>query len=335
MIRSSCLRGATGLSFQGGPPTFIPPPLSPLSTRLHAPRAGEVLYTSLMRQIILGENLQAISTLPDACARLIYIDPPFNTGKVQRRDRIRVSKDETGDRIGFGGRRYSVQRLAGSDYEDDFDDYLGFLMPRIEAALRCLTPDGSLMVHLDCREVHYVKVALDRALGRDSFKNEIIWAYDYGARSRNRWPAKHDSILWYALDPDNYVFNFDEMDRIPYMAPGLVTKEKAERGKTPTDVWWHTIVPTNGREKTGYPTQKPLGILNRIIKVHSRPTDTVLDLFAGSGTTGEAAALHGRGFVLIDSNPDATAIMADRLARFAPQCVGFETAPTGTEMLFS
>lgn len=297
------------------------------------PRSGR--YTCLMRQIILGENQQAISTLPSAFTRLIYIDPPFNTGKVQRRDRIRVYEEEAGARTGFGGRRYGVERLASSDYADDFDDYLGFLMPRIEAALRCLTPDGSLMVHLDCREVHHVKVALDHMLGRDSFKNEIIWAYDYGARSRHRWPAKHDTILWYALDPDTYIFNFDEMDRIPYMAPGLVTREKAERGKTPTDVWWHTIVPTNGKEKTGYPTQKPLGILNRIVKVHTRPGDTVLDFFAGSGTTGEAAALHGRGFVMIDSNPDAAAIMAERLTRFSPECLGFEPASTSREMLFS
>jgi site-specific DNA-methyltransferase (adenine-specific) len=235
-----------------------------------------------------------------------------------------VAEDrESGSRTGFGGRRYAVEKLASSSFEDQFDDFERFLMPRIEKAVRCLTKDASLFVHLDSREVHYVKVALDRLLGREKFKNEIIWAYDYGGRSKNRWPAKHDTILWYALDPSNYVFNFDAMDRVPYLAPGLVGKEKAERGKTPTDVWWHTIVPTNSREKSGYPTQKPLGILSRIVKIHSQPGDVVLDFFAGSGTTGVAAARHGRGFVLVDDNPEAVRIAARRLAEFEPECAGF------------
>lgn len=277
-----------------------------------------------MRKIILGDNAAILPTLPESFARAIYIDPPFNTGKVQKRDRIRVTAtDGEGARGGFGGRRYAVQRVESGSYDDDFEDFEAFLMPRIEAALRCLTPDGSLFVHLDYREVHYIKVALDKLLGRDRFMNEIIWAYDYGGRPKNRWPAKHDTILWYTLDPSRYVFNFDEMDRIPYMAPGLVSKEKAERGKTPTDVWWHTIVPTSGREKTGYPTQKPLGILNRVIKVHSRPGDVVLDFFAGSGTTGEAAARHDRGFVLVDDNPEAVRIAASRLSSYGPECIGF------------
>lgn len=235
-----------------------------------------------------------------------------------------TATDGPGDRGGFGGRRYTVEHLDSSAYDDDFDDFEAFLMPRIEASLRCLTKNGSLFVHLDYREVHHIKVALDRLLGRERFINEIIWAYDYGGRPKNRWPAKHDTILWYALDPSDYTFDFEAIDRIPYMAPDLVGQEKAERGKTPTDVWWHTIVPTNGREKTGYPTQKPLGVLNRLVKVHSRPGDVVLDFFAGSGTSGEAAAQNGRGFVLIDSNPDAAKIMATRLAAFEPELVGFE-----------
>jgi site-specific DNA-methyltransferase (adenine-specific) len=196
-------------------------------------------------------------------------------------------------------------------------------MPRIERALRCMPPDGSLFVHLDSREVHYIKVALDRMLGRHRFMNEIIWAYDYGGRPKSRWPNKHDTLLWYALNPHDYVFNYDAMDRIPYMAPGLVTKEKAERGKTPTDVWWHTIVPTSGHEKTGYPTQKPLGVVGRVVRIHSKPGDVVLDFFAGSGTAGEAAAKAGRGFVLVDDNPDAARVMAHRLAPFEPEHVGF------------
>lgn len=281
-----------------------------------------------MKKIILGDNADVLPTLPEKFARLIYIDPPFNTGKVQKRDRILVTAtDGEGDRGGFGGRRYDVEKVESGSYDDDFDDFEQFLMPRIEASLRCLKNDGSLFVHLDYREVHHIKVALDKLVGRHRFINEIIWAYDYGGRPKNRWPAKHDTILWYALKPDDYVFNFDEMDRIPYMAPGLVGPEKAERGKTPTDVWWHTIVPTNGREKTGYPTQKPLGVLNRVIKVHSRPDDVVLDFFGGSGTTGEAAARHGRGFVLIDNNPDAVQVAATRLADFHPDCDRFTVAP--------
>lgn len=282
-----------------------------------------------MRRILFGDNAAVLPALPAAFARLIYIDPPFNTGRTQARESIRVAKtDGEGDRGGFGGKRYRVEaRAVGPAYEDHEDDYVGFLLPRIEAALRCLTPDGSLFVHLDAREVHYVKVALDGLLGRRSFMNEIVWAYDYGGRPKTRWPAKHDTILWYARDPDAYVFNFAAMDRIPYMAPGLVTKEKAVLGKTPTDVWWHTIVPTNGREKTGYPTQKPLGILNRIVKVHSAPGDVVLDFFAGSGTAGVSAAQHGRGFVLVDASLEAVRVAAERLSAYAPECVGFEPPP--------
>jgi len=283
-----------------------------------------------MRRIVLADCLEALTGMPERFARLAYLDPPFNTGHTQRRERLRVRRDEAGSRRGFGDRRYAVERRSGGSYPDRFDDYPSFLLPRIEAAVRCLTADGSLFVHLDPREVHYVKVALDELLGRERFMNEIVWAYDFGGRSRRRWPAKHDTILWYAMDPADYVFDYEAMDRIPYMAPGLVGARKAERGKTPTDVWWHTIVPTTGREKTGYPTQKPLGVLERIVKVHSAAGDVVLDPFAGSGTTGEAAARNDRGFVLVDENPEAARVMGERLGRFRPECVGF-TLPAGSE----
>jgi site-specific DNA-methyltransferase (adenine-specific) len=247
------------------------------------------------------------------------------------RERLTAVADPTATRVGFGGRTYRTERTGKTGYADKFDDFVPFLMARIEASLRCLTARGSLFVHLDYREVHYVKVALDALLGRDHFINEIIWSYDYGGRPKDRWPAKHDSILWYALNPADYVFHYDAIDRIPYMAPGLVGAEKAARGKTPTDVWWNTIVPTNGREKTGYATQKPLGVLNRIVQVHSDPGAVVLDYFGGSGTTGEAAALHDRNFVLIDQNPEAVAVMARRLARFQPEHIGF--SPEGAPAL--
>ncbi len=274
-----------------------------------------------MRRILHGDNLTALAELPEKFARLAYLDPPFNTGRVQRRDRMRVrsvNDDGAGERGGFHGRRYSVERTRSASFADSFDDYVGFLLPRVEALLRCLTEDASIFVHLDTREVHYVKVALDQLLGRECFINEIIWSYDFGGRPRTRWPAKHDTILWYALDPDSYVFDYDAIDRIPYMAPGLVSAEKAARGKTPTDVWWQTIVPTNSREKTGYPTQKPLPILERIVRVHSRVGDVVIDPFAGSGTTAFAAAKNGRGFVAIDASDDAIAVMRKRLAAYEP-----------------
>lgn len=269
-----------------------------------------------MRRIVEGDCLEVLPTLPLAFARLAYVDPPFNTGRRQARQRIVATADEEGTREGFGGRRYLAENVDSPSYHDQREDYVPWLMRRIEASLPCLTDDASLFVHLDPREAHYVKVALDGLFGRASFLGEIVWAYDFGGRSKKCWPAKHDTILWYARDPKRYVFDYDAMDRIPYMAPGLQSAERAARGKTPTDVWWHTIVPTNGKEKTGYPTQKPLGVIERIVKVHSAREDVVLDFFAGSGTTGEAAARNGRGYVLIDESAEAVAVMGSRLASF-------------------
>ncbi|MBR4422593.1 MAG: site-specific DNA-methyltransferase, partial [Mailhella sp.] len=215
-----------------------------------------------------ADNLKILRSLPDGIVDLIYIDTPFNTGKKRNLTRIRTVRDEHGDRVGFQSRRYKTIELGTFSYSDSYDDFQGFLEPRMEEAKRLLSPNGSLFFHIDYREVHYCKVMLDGIFGRDSFINEIIWSYDYGARSKSRWSPKHDNILWYAKDPASYTFNYDAIDRIPYMAPGLVGPEKAARGKTPTDVWWHTIVSPNGKEKTGYPTQKPLGIIDRIVKVH-------------------------------------------------------------------
>lgn len=278
-----------------------------------------------MPKIIFGENLEHLLTMPTGSARLIYIDPPFNTGKVQKRLTLRTIRDEEqGDRVGFQGKRYRTVKLGSTEYADVFDDYLAFLEPRLVEAHRILSADGSLFFHIDYREVHYCKILLDMIFGRSSFMNEIIWAYDSGARSKTKWPAKHDSILWYAKDPDQYVFRIEEVDRIPYMAPGLVGPEKAARGKTPTDVWWHTIVSPNGREKTGYATQKPLGIIERIVKVHSHPGDLIVDFFAGSGTMGEAAARNGRDFLLVDNNEEAVRVMIDRLAVFSPDVVNWK-----------
>ena len=273
--------------------------------------------------IHLSDNLTFLKSLDKESVDLIYIDPPFNTGKDRKHTRISTVQSDVGDRRGFGGKLYKTKAGKTRMYRDVFTDYLKFLEPRLKEAFRVLKSDGSFFLHLDYREAHYCKVWLDFMLGRDHFMNEIIWAYDYGGRSKKKWSAKHDTILWYAKDPKNYTFNFEEMDRIPYMAPGLVTKEKAARGKTPTDVWWHTIVPTNGKERTGYPTQKPLGVLRRIVSVHSKPGDTVLDFFAGAGTTGEAAALLGRKFILVDNNKEAMKIAKKRLKQYKPECIGF------------
>ncbi|MFN8589948.1 MAG: site-specific DNA-methyltransferase [Thermomicrobiales bacterium] len=265
-------------------------------------------------RVILGDNLDVLRSLSAASINLIVTDPPFNTGRLQRRTELKTSADEEGDRNGFQGRRYRSLRVGSRAFADAFDDYLAFLEPRLCEMHRVLADNGSLYLHLDPREVHYVKVLLDAIFGRESFLNEIIWAYDYGGRSRSRWPAKHDTILLYAKDPRNYVFNYDAIDRIPYMAPGLVGPEKAALGKVPTDTWWHTIVPTSGKEKTGYPTQKPLGIVKRMILASSHPGDLVLDCFAGSGTVGEACRLTGRRFLLVDNNPEALDVMAKRFA---------------------
>lgn len=264
--------------------------------------------------VVEGDNLEAIAELPDAAFTVVYLDPPFNTGRRQDRRGTTSVRSATGGVTGFKGQQYERIRGDLMSYDDRFEDYWSFLEPRLAEAWRLLAPDGTLYLHLDYREAHYAKVLLDALFGRDAFLNEIVWAYDYGAKARNRWPTKHDTILVYVRDPARYHFDSTAVDREPYMAPGLVTPEKAARGKLPTDVWWHTIVSPTGREKTGYPTQKPLGILRRIIQASSREGDWVLDFFAGSGTTGVAAAELGRRFVLVDESADAVRVIRERLS---------------------
>ncbi|MCK9246892.1 MAG: site-specific DNA-methyltransferase [Anaerolineaceae bacterium] len=270
----------------------------------------------MKHSVYFGDNLRLLEMLPDACVDLIYIDPPFNTGKVQSRKQLRTVRAEEGqgDRTGFGGNSYHTEVLGEGDYRDTFSDFEAFLRPRLEQAYRVLKGDGSFYFHIDYREAHYCKIMLDQIFGRGNFINEIIWAYDFGGRAKNRWPAKHDTIFFYAKDARGYTFNLEDIDRIPYMAPGLVGPKKAAKGKLPTDTWWHTIVGTNSREKTGYPTQKPLGILERIVRASSDPGDLVLDFFAGSGTTGQACLNLNRRFILCDSNPQAVEVMKIRFA---------------------
>lgn len=266
-----------------------------------------------MIDIRYGDNLELLKQIESESIDLIYIDPPFNTGKTQRRTSIKTVQAEEGTRIGFQGKHYRTETIGQKSYNDTFENLPDYLEPRMREAYRVLKPHGALYFHIDYREVHYCKIMLDQIFGRDSFLNEIIWAYDYGARTTKKWPAKHDNILYYVKDPENYTFNYDAIDRIPYMAPGLVGPEKAAKGKTPTDTWWHTIVSPTGKEKTGYPTQKPEGILRRIISASSNPGDQVLDFFAGSGTTGAVCQELGRDCILIDNNPQAIEVMKKRL----------------------
>ncbi|WP_051476863.1 site-specific DNA-methyltransferase [Arthrobacter sp. Br18] len=268
--------------------------------------------------VVHADNALYLATLPDESFTMIYVDPPFNTGRAQRRQQTTMVRSAAGagDRVGFKGMSYSTVKGMLASYDDAFEDYWDFLAPRLTEAWRLLTDDGTLYLHLDYREVHYAKVMLDALFGRECFLNEIIWAYDYGARSKRKWPAKHDNILVYVKNPSRYYFDSAEVDREPYMAPGLVTPEKVALGKLPTDVWWHTIVSPTGREKTGYPTQKPEGLLRRAVAASSREGDWVLDFFAGSGTLGAVAGKLGRKFVCVDENPQAIDVMSKRLAPF-------------------
>jgi site-specific DNA-methyltransferase (adenine-specific) len=277
-------------------------------------------------EIVLGDNLDVLPRLGSGAFQLIYIDPPFNTGKAQARKTLQTVPDSEGDRTGFVGRRYKTRLLAESSYLDQFDDYLAFLEPRLREAHRLLAKEGAFYFHIDYREAHYCKLLLDEVFGRECFLNEIVWAYDYGARSKRRWPAKHDTILVYVKDAKTYYYDAEAVDREPYMAPGLVSAEKAAKGKLPTDVWWHTIVPTGGAEKTGYPTQKPEGILRRMVQASTRPGDWCLDFFAGSGTLGVVAAKLDRRYVLIDDNPEAVRVMRERLEPQAKTSRNFSKA---------
>jgi site-specific DNA-methyltransferase (adenine-specific) len=269
--------------------------------------------TNSENTVYFGDNLSVLKSIPDSSIQLIYIDPPFNTGREQHRSKVTTKRSDQGDRVGFKGQRYETVKSKILSYDDQFANYWEFLEPRLEQALRILKESGTLYLHLDYREAHYAKVLLDALFGPDCFLNEIIWAYDYGGKSKSRWPSKHDTILVYVKDPAKYYFDSESVDREPYMAPGLVTPEKVEKGKLPTDVWWHTIVSPTGKEKTGYPTQKPIGILRRIIQASSKPGDTVLDFFAGSGTTGFVANELGRKFILVDQNPESIEVIKDRL----------------------
>ena len=291
--------------------------------------SAAVRRVAVVDRILLGDNLPLLAAEPAGSVTMAYLDPPFNTGRAQTRRTIATTPDPEGDRTGFGGRRYASRLLEESSYRDAFDDYLAFLEPRLREVRRLLAPDGTLYFHIDYREAHYCKLLLDELFGRDCFLNELIWAYDYGAKPRTRWPAKHDTILVYVREAGRHFFDAEAVDREPYMAPGLVTPEQRERGKRPSDTWWHTIVSPTGREKTGYPTQKPEGIVRRMVQASSRPGDLCLDPFAGSGTLGAVAAKLGRRFLLIDESPQAAGVMERRLGLLAQK--SRSSSPSGVD----
>ena len=291
--------------------------MSPLSE-------GGAIDVSQGNWLVLGDSLPLLRSLPDACVDLIYIDPPFHTGQVRRLSSIRLGEGD-GLRRGFGDRLFRYRVVSQREYDDamPLEEYMAFLYDRLLEARRILAPRGSMYLHFDYRAAHYVRLLMDEVFGPDCFLNEIIWAYDYGGRPRDRWPKKHDNILWYARSPEGWTFNRDDIDRLPYMAPGLVGPEKAAKGKLPTDVWWLTIVPTKGAERTGYPTQKPERLLERIIRASSRPGELVCDFFCGSGTTGIVAERLGRRWLMVDNNAEAIEVTRRRLERL-PGCAPYE-----------
>jgi len=277
-----------------------------------------------MNKIVLADNLKYLKEIQDNSIDLIYVDPPFNTKSTQKRTKIKTILSEDGLN-GFGGNKY-IRENDGEygSYEDSYEDYIGFIKPRLEEAYRVLKSTGTIYVHLDWREVHYVKIEMDKIFERDNFLNSIVWSYDYGAKSKKKWATKHDDILVYVKDKDNYTFNYDKVPRVPYLAPALAGPAKAAMGKAITDVWWHTIVPTNSKEKQNYSTQKPLGILRRIVEVSSNEGDLCLDFFAGSGTFGAACVEFRRNFIMLDNNPQAFEVMKKRFEKIDDLEVEYE-----------
>ncbi len=250
----------------------------------------------MLGTVIHAEALDAMRNMADGSFDMVYSDPPFGTGQ----ERVMLRKREG-------------KVISKISYNDRYEDYLAFLRPHLEEMHRVLKATGTLYLHLDCRWSHYAKVMLDEVFGPECFLNEVIWAYDYGGRGKRCWPQKHDNVLVYVKTPGEHVFEWDAIDRIPYMAPGLQKDPaRAASGKVPTDVWWMSIVGTQSKERNGYPTQKPVKLIERAILASCPQGGTVLDPFAGSGTTGQAALNLSRPFTLVDLSPWAIEVMQER-----------------------
>jgi site-specific DNA-methyltransferase (adenine-specific) len=252
-----------------------------------------------------GQALNFLQSLDDSSIDLIYTDPPFGTGDMQT-----MSRKKAGTVI------------SKIEYSDKFSNYMEFLEPHLWEMHRVLKDTGTMYLHLDWRWVHYAKVVCDEIFGYDNFLNEIIWSYNFGGRGKDRFPQKHDTILVYAKELGKHTFNWDDIDRIPYAAPALQyagrTKEEAEKriaeGQVPTDVWSMSIVGTASKERIGYPNQKPLKLIKRIIAASSNPNDIVIDPFVGSGSTAGAAIEMDRRFIVNDASQHAIDTMKKRFA---------------------
>lgn len=256
-------------------------------------------------RIIRADNLTFMARLPGQCCDLIYVDPPFCTGKERTR----------GD-----GRHKFADHWPGG-----LKAYLDFLQPRLEQMHRILKPAGSLYVHLDWRAVHYVKVLLDDIFGEGQFLNEIIWSYRTGGLSKRWFARKHDTILLYARQAGKHKFkvlragafrtdgmNFDEQGR-PYKQTRAGRLYFHPDGPALTDVWEIPFLSTVSLERTGYPTQKPEALLERIIEASSEPGDLVADFFCGSGTTAAVAKRLGRRWLTCDISPEAVRMARKRV----------------------
>ena len=257
-----------------------------------------------MNKVHLADALSFLKGLPDSSVDMVYTDPPFGTGTVQQMNR-----------------KKGTEIVSKIGYSDKFDDYVEFLRPHLVEMHRALKVTGTMYLHMDWRWVHYAKVECDKIFGYDNFLNEVIWSYNFGGRGKDKWPAKHDTILVYVKERGKHTFNWEEIDRIPYVAPELQyvgrSKEDAEKriaaGQVPTDVWSMSIVGTASKERLGYPNQKPLKLIERAIRASSNRGDTIVDPFVGSGTTAAAAHSLGRSFEVCDMNPESTNLVISRM----------------------
>ena len=237
--------------------------------------------------------LELAHTLETGSVDLLYADPPFNTGKTQH-----------------GQTKTDTPAPSYGDTFDSTDAWTAWLRERLEATLPALKPTGSVLLHVDWRTSHHARVLLDDLLGADRFVNHLVWAYGLGGSSKRRFARKHDDILFYAIDPDRYFFE-------PPMVPATSNRMKGEMKKA-TDVLDVPAINNMAFERTGYPTQKPLALLDMLVRACCPSGGLVVDPCCGSGTTLVAAADAGRCALGCDRNPDAVAIAEQRLGAIHP-----------------
>lgn len=276
-----------------------------------------------MNQLLLGDNLQVLKTLPDESVDLIYLDPPFFSNR-----NYEVIWGDAGEVRSFNDR-----------WSGDMMHYIGWLKERVQEMHRVLKPTGSLYLHCDWHADAYIRVhILDPIFGEKNFRNEIIWAYtNSGGRSKNGFAKKHDTIFWYSKLSKNFIFNSKDVlierragktsrggiigidkDGRSFQeikSNGKVYRYFLDEGKIPEDVWTIETMPPHGRERLGYPTQKPEALLERIIKASSNEGDVVLDPFVGGGTTVAVAEKLNRKWIGIDQSVQAIKVSQERIAK--------------------